>query len=51
MTNLEKTWSTYLPDQYDIVKNRMEKEAGDYLIYIATADNQKVYDAIMSSTK
>ena len=34
MTNLEEQWSTYLPDQYELVKNRLEEKYGDYLIYI-----------------
>lgn len=51
MKNLENQWVTYLPDQYEIVKNRMEREYGDYLIYVATTDNEKIYNAIINSTK
>jgi len=51
MTNLENQWATYLPEQYELIKNRMEKEYGDYLIYIATTDNEKVYNAIINCTK
>lgn len=46
MENLENQWKTYLPDQYDLVKNRLEKEYGDYLIYIISQDNDAVYNAI-----
>lgn len=43
---LENQWSTYLPDQYDLVKNRYEKEYGEYLIYIVSTDNDLVYKTI-----
>ncbi|MBQ7889802.1 MAG: DUF4358 domain-containing protein [Erysipelotrichaceae bacterium] len=33
----EEQWSTYLPDQYELVKNRVEKQVGDstYVVIIA----------------
>lgn len=46
MTNLQKQWDTYLPDQAEIVKNRKETEIGDYLIYIVTSDNDTVLESI-----
>ena len=46
MDNLEEQWETYLPDQYELVKNRLEEEYGDYLIYIISNDNQLVYKTI-----
>lgn len=46
MKELEKKWSTYLPDQYQIVKNRMETEVGSYFIYIGSTDNQLVLKTI-----
>ena len=46
MEKLENQWKTYLPDQYDLVKNRLEKEYGNYLIYIISKDNDKVFNAI-----
>lgn len=51
MTTLETQWSTYLPDQYDLVKNRMYKEYGDYLIYIVSENNDLIYNTIINSTK
>lgn len=42
----EEQWKTYLPDQYDIIKNRTYKEIGDYLVYVASVDNDKVIKAI-----
>lgn len=51
MVSLEEQWSTYLPAQYELVKNRMYKEYGDYLIYIVSENNDLVYDTIISSTK
>ena len=49
MKNLENQWSTYLPDQYEIVKNRLETNIGDYLVYIATKDNNKVLETIKNN--
>lgn len=49
MGKLEEQWSTYLPEQYEIVKNRMETQLGDYLIYIATTDNNKVLETIKNA--
>lgn len=51
MVALEEQWSTYLPEQYELVKNRMFKEYGDYLIYIVSENNDLIYDTIISSTK
>ena len=46
MTNLEEQWKTYLPDQYELVKNRKYEEYGGYLIYIVSSDNDKVLETI-----
>ncbi len=46
LTRLEKNFETYLPDQYEIIKNRKETTYGDYLIYIASTDNEKVLKEI-----
>lgn len=50
MEKLENQWKTYLPDQYDLVKNRKEETYGDYLIYIISSDNEAVYKEITSHT-
>ena len=42
----EEQWKTYLPDQYEIIKNRTYKEIGDYIIYVASSDNDKVIETI-----
>lgn len=49
MTKLEKQWETYLPEQYELVKNRLEKEYGDYLIYIVSSDNDLVFETIKAN--
>lgn len=49
MTKLEKQWETYLPEQYELVKNRLEKEYGDYLIYIISSDNDLVFETIKAN--
>lgn len=51
ISNLEKEWQTYLPDQYELVMNRKEVKDDNYLIYIISEDNEAVYDVIMDSVK
>ena len=46
MKNLEKKWSTYLPNEYQLVKNRMDTEIGSYLVYIISKDNDLVLKTI-----
>lgn len=46
MTTIEENWKTYLPDQYELVKNRLEEEYGEYLIYVISNDNELVYNTI-----
>lgn len=48
---IEKQWSTYLPDQYELVKNRLETEYGDYLIYIISRNNDLVLKTIKEYKK
>ena len=49
MTKLEKQWETYLPEQYELVKNSLEKEYGDYLIYIVSSNNDLVFETIKAN--
>lgn len=51
MDSLEEQWKTYLPEQYELVKNRLEKELGDYLIYIVSIDNDLAYKTIKNCKK
>lgn len=46
MGKLEEQWSTYLPDQYDLVKDRLKEEYGDYVIYVVSKDNDLVFKTI-----
>ena len=46
MKNLEEQWATYLPEQYELVQNRLYEEYGGYLIYIVSEDNNKVFETI-----
>ncbi len=46
MKTLDKKWSTYLPNEYKLVKNHMETEVGSYLVYIVSKDNQLVLNTI-----
>lgn len=49
MTSLENQWKNYLPDQYELVKNRKEGKIGDYLVYIISDDNDLVFNTISNS--
>lgn len=49
MTALENQWANYLPDQYELVKNRKEVKIGDYLVYIISEDNELVYQTILNN--
>lgn len=51
MADLEEQWKTYLPDQYELVKNRKVEKLGDYLIYIVSSDNDLVYNKIKELSK
>lgn len=51
MKSLETQWQTYLPDQYELVKNRLEEEYGNYLIYIISSDNDLVLKTIKDCKK
>ncbi len=49
MKDYEKKWSTYLPQEYALIKNRMETEIGSYLVYIVSRDNNAVLNTIKNS--
>lgn len=51
MEKLEEQWKIYLPDQYQLVKNRKYEEYGEYLIYIVSSDNDKVLNEIKKHNK
>ncbi len=46
----QEMWSTYLPEQYDIIKGveyrEIETQKGTYLVYAATVDNAAVMAAV-----
>lgn len=49
MKELEEKWSTYLPEEYELVKNKMETEIGSYFIYIVSKENDTVLNTIKSA--
>lgn len=49
MTKLENQWATYLPDQYELVKNRKVEKIGDYLVYIVSSNNDLVFNTISNN--
>lgn len=44
--NLEVEWSKKDTEQFSLLKNRMEKQLGNYLIYLVSEDNDKAYEII-----
>ena len=42
----EQMWSTYLPDQYELVQNRVEKTVGNTLIVIIAQEAAKIESLI-----
>lgn len=40
---------SYSPERLEILENRLEKEIGDYLIYIVAEDSDKIYNDILDS--
>lgn len=49
LTALEEQWKTYLPEQYELVKNRQEESHGKYLIYIISDDNNLAFETIKNN--
>ena len=49
MSRLESQWETYLPDQYELVKNRKVEKIGDYLVYIVSNNNDLVFNTISNN--
>ena len=47
----EEEWKTYLPAQYELVKNRKFEKVGDYLVYVVSTDNDLVLETIKNAKK
>ena len=43
--------SSYSPERLEILENRLEKNLGDYLIYIVARDNESIYQDILDTMK
>lgn len=39
----------YAPERMDILEDRLEKEIGDYLIYIVAEDTDDIYDDVINT--
>lgn len=46
---LQKFNTNYSPERIEILNNRVEKEIGDYLIYIVAENADNIYDNIVDS--
>lgn len=44
----DKIWSTYLPDQYEKVKNNIIEAKGNYIIYITSDNPEKIKNVFES---
>lgn len=49
--NLENEWKEKDTKQFELLKNRMEKQLGDYLIYLVSEDNDMAYKTIQEFYK
>lgn len=49
--DLDKQWSTYLPDQHELVKNRIIKAVGNYVILIIDEEAEQIEEIIESKLK
>lgn len=45
-TGLEDQWSNYLPDQYELVQNRVEKTVGNFYIGVVANDAETLVSSI-----
>lgn len=46
---IEKFNTNYSPERLEILNNRVEKEVGDYLIYIVSSDAEDIYNEIVKT--
>lgn len=49
--DLEQQWSSYLPEQYELVKNYQLVTNGNYLLFAISDQNDAVVNAFNSYTK
>ena len=43
--------TAYSPERVELIDDRLEKEIGDYLIFIVAIDSEKIYQNIISNIK
>lgn len=51
MQDLDTTWSQYLPDQYELVKNHVTFTEGNYVVIVIAEDAQAIADDIQAALK
>ena len=49
MEDVERIWSTYLPDQYELVKNRKTLESGNYVAIVIAEKADEIMKVITDS--
>lgn len=43
--------ASYSPERLEILENRLEKDLGNYLIYIVAKDNESIYNDVLATMK
>lgn len=51
LSNQEATWSTYLPDQYELVKANKIKAKGNYVLYVTSEEADKIVTIFEKAVK
>lgn len=51
LSDQEATWSTYLPDQYELVQNNQIKQQGNYLLYVTSDATDQIVKVFEESVK
>ena len=51
LSNQEATWLTYLPDQYELVKNNKIKTKGNYILYVTSEESEKIIKLFEKAVK
>lgn len=49
LENVEQTWSQYLPDQYELVKNHQLVEEGNYILFVISDKAEAIADSFRAT--
>lgn len=51
LSDQEVVWSTYLPDQYELVQNNQIKQQGNYLLYVTSDATDQIVKVFEESVR